>query len=84
MSGGIVPSLWGSWGRHLIAHPVFQGIIHQAAGQSGREYNDAPSWDFPGGPVVKNLPSNARDQVQFLVRELRSQVSRATKPMYHN
>ena len=19
------------------------------------------SWDFPGGPVVKNLPSNARD-----------------------
>ena len=19
------------------------------------------SWDFPGGPVVKNLPANARD-----------------------
>ena len=35
-------------------------------------------WDFPHGPVVKNLPSNAGDmglipgQIQTLVRELRS------------
>ena len=28
--------------------------------------------DFPGGPVAKNLPSNAGMQVQSLVRELRS------------
>ena len=28
--------------------------------------------DFPGGPVVKNPPSNAGTQVQSLVRELRS------------
>ena len=27
--------------------------------------------DFPGGPVVKTLPSNAEVQVPFLVRELR-------------
>ena len=30
------------------------------------------SWDFPGGPVVKNSPSNAGDTVQSLVGELRS------------
>ena len=29
------------------------------------------SWDFPGGPVVKNLPSNARD--------LCSSIGRGTK-----
>jgi len=28
--------------------------------------------DFPGGPVVKNSPSNAGGVVQSLVRELRS------------
>ena len=27
---------------------------------------------LPGGPVLKNLPSNADDQVRSLVRELRS------------
>ena len=27
--------------------------------------------DFPGGPVVKNLPANAGDVGQFLVGELR-------------
>ena len=26
--------------------------------------------DFPGGPVVENLPSNAGDEVRSLVREL--------------
>ena len=30
------------------------------------------SWDFPGGPVVKNSPSNTGDTVQSLVGELRS------------
>ena len=28
--------------------------------------------DFPGGPVVKNLPSNAGNAGLILVRELRS------------
>ena len=28
--------------------------------------------DFPGGPVVKNPPSNAGDEVLSLVGELRS------------
>ena len=28
--------------------------------------------DVPGGPVVKNLPSNARDTIQSLAGELRS------------
>ena len=27
-----------------------------------------PYWDFPGGPVVKNLPSNAGDEGSILVR----------------
>ena len=32
--------------------------------------------DFPGGPVVKNLPSNAGDAGQTLVGELRSHMLR--------
>ena len=31
-----------------------------------------PARDFPGGPVVKNAPSNAGDSIQSLARELRS------------
>ena len=31
-----------------------------------------PSWDFPGGPMVKNSPTNAR----FLVWEIRSHLPR--------
>ena len=31
-----------------------------------------PVWNFPGGPVVKILPSNAGARVRTLVRELRS------------
>jgi len=27
--------------------------------------------DFPGGPVVENLPADAGDRVQSLIRELR-------------
>ena len=34
--------------------------------------NEHTRRDFPGGPVVKNPPCNARRQVQPLVRELRS------------
>ena len=34
--------------------------------------NDSRCWDFPGGPVVKALPSTVGPQVQPLVRELRS------------
>ena len=35
-------------------------------------------WFFPGGPVVKNLPSNAGMQVQSLVEELRSQMAQGS------
>ena len=38
---------------------------------------------FPGGPVVKNLPSNARDIVWTLFWE-DSASHRATKPAHHN
>lgn len=31
-------------------------------------------WDFPDGPVIKNLPANAGMQVQSLVREQRSRM----------
>ena len=31
--------------------------------------------DFPGGPVVKNLPRKAGDEVQSLVQELRSHMT---------
>ena len=32
--------------------------------------------DFPGGPVVQNLPSNAGTQVRSLIGELRSHMPR--------
>ena len=32
-------------------------------------------WDFPGGPVVKTLPSNAGAQMPPLVRKLRFHMS---------
>ena len=31
--------------------------------------------DFPGGPVIKNLPSNAGNGVQFLMGELSSPIA---------
>ena len=33
-------------------------------------------WDFPSGPVVKNLPSNAGDEGLSLAGELRSHMPR--------
>ena len=39
--------------------------------------------DFPGGPVVKNLPANAGTQVQSLFQE-DPMCHRATKPICHN
>ena len=42
------------------------------------------SWDFPGGPVVKNLPANARDTGSIPGPEIGpgqwSACHRATKP----
>ena len=45
--------------------------------------NKEQSSDFPGGPVVKNLPANAGDTVRSLLRE-DSTCRGATKPMHHN
>ena len=39
--------------------------------------------DFPGGPVVKNLPANAEDTGSFLVQEDPTCLE-AAKPMCHN
>ena len=36
-------------------------------------------WDFPGGPVVKTLPSNAGGRFLSLVGELRSHMPRSQK-----
>ena len=41
------------------------------------------SWDSAGGPVVKNLPSNA-GRVQSLVAELRPTCHGAIKLVRHN
>ena len=38
--------------------------------------------DFPGGPVVKNLPSNAGKQVQSMVGELRSHMPHSEAKIY--
>ena len=40
-------------------------------------------WDFPGSPLVENLPADAADNIRSLVRE-DSTCCRATKPMSHN
>lgn len=45
--------------------------------------SSAISWDFPSGPVVKSLPSNAGTQIPSLVWE-DSTYWRATKLMCHN
>ena len=39
-------------------------------------------WDFPGGPVVKNLPTDARDMGSILGRE-RSHMPCATTTEAH-
>ena len=44
---------------------------------------NAGSWDFPGGPVVKNLPANAGDRVRSLVWE-DPKCPGAVKPLGHN
>ena len=41
------------------------------------------SVDFPGGPVVKDLPANAGTQVRFLVPKDPTCCG-ATKPGHHN
>ena len=41
------------------------------------------SMDFPGGPVVKDLPANAGTQVRFLVPKDPTCCG-ATKPGHHN
>ena len=40
-------------------------------------------WDFPGGPLVENLPADAVDNIRSLVWE-DSTCCGATKPMSHN
>ena len=37
--------------------------------------------DFPGGPVVKNLPSNAGNADLILVRELRSHMPQGNEAL---
>ena len=41
------------------------------------------SWDFPGGPEVKNLPANAGD-MGSAHGPGRLHIPWATKPMHHN
>ena len=38
--------------------------------------------DVPGGSVVKNLPSNAEDQVQSPVQEIRCHVPWGNLPLH--
>ena len=40
-------------------------------------------WDFPNGPVVKNLPASVGD-TGSIPGLGRSHILRATKPMLHN
>ena len=39
-------------------------------------------WDFPGGPVVENLPANAETPVRSLVQEYPTSHG-AAKPVSH-
>ena len=40
--------------------------------------------DFPGGPVVKNLPANTEDMGSIPSQETKILCLWATKPMHHN
>ena len=47
--------------------------------------HNKPFWDFPGGPVAKNLPSNAGDTSSIPCRGTKITTCHvATKPMHHN
>ena len=48
-----------------------------------RKGKNACLWDFPGGSVVKNLPTNAGDKGSILGPR-RSHMPGATKPVCHN
>ena len=43
--------------------------------------HNKPFWDFPGGPVAKNLPSNAGDTSSIPGRGTKTPHA---KPMHHN
>ena len=47
-----------TWGRYTILHKWY-AEAKEVVGK--REFKICKFWDFPGGPVVKNLPSNAGD-----------------------
>ena len=51
-------------------------------GKSTLRIKKSSFWDFPGGPVVKTLPSMQGVQVQSLVTELRSHMRAAKKPKH--
>ena len=53
--------------------------------ESNRDFKNKGREDFPGGPVVKNLPANKGDamQVRSLVQEDHT-CHRATKPTCHS
>ena len=60
---------------------VVWGVIVLNHRESNRDFKNKGREDFPGGPVVKNLPANKGDamQVQSLVQEDHT-CHRATKP----
>ena len=47
-------------------------------------HQDVEKGDLPGGSVVKNLPSNARDTSLILGQESKSHMPRAMKPTHCN
>ena len=64
-------------GRNLLEFFFLNKITRKISGQEGG------LGGFPGGPVVKNLPCNAKDTVWSLVRK-DCMCRRATKPVRNN
>ena len=52
----------------------FGNLCHPRANEKVLKKKNTAIRDFPGGPVVRNLPCNAGMWVQFLAGELRSHV----------
>ena len=77
--------LWTRKGQHT---PVFlPGKFHDRAAWQAAVHGITKSyiWDFPGGPVVKNPPSNAGDVSLIPDRETKILTChRATEPACHN
>ena len=68
-----------SMGLRIVRHDLVTTQYNKWSMSKVLQKNDR---DVPGGSVVKNLPSNAEDQVQSPVQEIRCHVPWGNLPLH--